>query len=140
MRAEDDAITRLQSQQCLVEDSRSWVGCWDDTSKDAERLSIGGDTIDAVLVDEVAGLLVLVLIVDVLRTVVVLDDLVLNQADLGVLNGHLSEGDTMVVRLVGCPEEDLVDLFLVQLQELKMSLVNFFHEIVKLFDSLDWNL
>ena len=138
--AEDDAVTSLQSQESLVENSGGWVGSWDDTSKDTKRLGIGGNAVDLILMDKVASLLMLVLVVHVLRTIVVLDNLVLSQSDGGIFNGHLGKRDTVVVGLIGGSEEDLIDLLLVQLQELKVSLVNLFHKAIELLDCLNWNL
>ena len=42
----------------------------------------------------------------------ILDDLVLKNATAGLLDGHLGQGDTGLVRSEGCLVEDLIDLLL----------------------------
>ena len=74
-----------------------------------------GSAIEAeglILLDDAAGLHVFVGVVDVLCSVVVLDDLVLHHAHAGLLHGHLGQGDALHVGGLGGLEEDAVHLLL----------------------------
>ena len=112
VRGDDDCVARLQANQSLENRSRSGVGGRDDGTDDADGLSDLGDAISLVALEHATGLGVLVSVINILGGVVVLDDLVLKNATAGLLNGHLGQGDTGLIRSEGCLVEDLIDLLL----------------------------
>ena len=112
VRGDDDGVAGLQADQGLEDSGGSGVGGRDDGTDDADGLGDLGDAVSLVVLEDATGLGVLVRVVDVLGSVVVLDDLVLKNATAGLLDGHLGQGDTGLVGSHGCLVEDLVDLLL----------------------------
>ena len=112
VRGDDDGVAGLQADQRLEDRGGGGVGRRDDGAHDADGLGDLGDAVGLVVLDHAAGLGVLVGVVDVLGGIVVLDDLVLEHTAAGLLDGHLSQRDTRLVRGHGGLEEDLVDLLL----------------------------
>lgn len=111
-RGDDDGVAGLQRDEALEDRGGGGVGGRDDRAHDADGLGDLGDAVGIVALDHAAGLGVLIRVVDVLGGIVVLDDLVLEHAAAGLLDGHLGQGDA---GLVGCHSglvEDLVDLLL----------------------------
>ncbi len=112
MGGENDGVAGLQGDEGLEDGGRGGVGGGNDGGDEAHRL---GDLLEAeslILLDDAAGLHILVGVVDVLGGVVVLDDLVLHHAHAGLLHGHLGQGDTLHVGSLGGLEEDPVHLLL----------------------------
>ena len=107
-----DAVTGLQADQSLEDCSGSGVGGGDDSADQADGLSDTLNAVGRVVLDNTTGLGVLVGVVDVLGSVVVLDDLVFHDAHAGLLDGHLGKFDTGFVSGGGSSQEDLVDLLL----------------------------
>ena len=121
VRADDDGVSRLEADQRLEDCRRCGVGGGDDGGDDAKGL---GDLLVAerrVVLDNAAGLEVLVLVVDVLGGKVVLDDLVLHDAHAGLLHRHLGERNAGLVRSHGGRIEDLVHLLLGERGELRLG-------------------
>ena len=112
MRGNDDRIAGLKANQSFENSGGCRVRGRDDRRDETDRL---GDLLDAVyriFLDHTACLCVTVSIVNVLCCIVVLDDLVLDQAHAGLFDCHLCKRDP---RLVSCGSgsfEDLVDLLL----------------------------
>ena len=95
--ADDNAVTRLKSDKGLEDGSRSRVRRRNDSSDNADRL---GDLLDAgglVAVDYAASLNILESVVDKFAGVVVLDDLIFNNAHAGFFDSLLSERDSGTV-------------------------------------------
>jgi hypothetical protein len=65
-----------------------------------------------IFVQNAAGLLVLVAVVDVLGSEVVLDDLVFNHAHPGFFNSHLGQGNARIRGSKRRATEDVIDLLL----------------------------
>ena len=121
VRGDNDGIPRLEANQRLEDGRRRGVGGGDDGSHNAEGL---GDLLHAkgaVVLDDAAGLGVLVLVVDKLSGVMVLDDLVLHHAVAGLLIGHLGERNAGLVRGNGSGIENLVHLLLRELRKLRLG-------------------
>ena len=97
VRADDDAVARLQRNQRLEDSGRGGVGGRDDRSNDADRLGNLLDAVGRVLFNDTAGLRILVCVVDVLSGIVVLDDLVFDHAHAGLLHCHLGKRDALLV-------------------------------------------
>ena len=112
VRRDDDGVAGLQADEGLEDRGRSGVSGRDDRAHDADRLGDLGDAVGLVMLEHAAGLGVLISVVDVLGRVVVLDDLILEDAALGLLDGHLGQRDALLVGCHGRLEEDLVDLLL----------------------------
>ena len=109
---EDDGVAGLQGDEGLEDGGGGGVGGGDDGGDEAHGL---GDLLEAeglVLLDDPAGLHVLIGVVDVLGGVVVLDDLVLHHAHARLRNGHLGQRNTLAVGSLGGFEEDAVHLLL----------------------------
>ena len=107
VRRDEDGVAGLQADERLEDGRGGGVGRRDDGGHEAERL---GDLLVAeggVVGDDVAGLHVLVLVVDVLGGVVVLDDLVLHDTVASLLDGHLGQRDAGLVGGHGGLIEDL---------------------------------
>ena len=112
VRADDDGITRLQSQEALENGRGGGVGGGDNGGNDADGLGDLLNAVSLVLLDHAAGLGVLVCVVDVLGGVVVLDDLILDNTHTGLGDGLLGQADASLVGGRGGGQEDLVDLLL----------------------------
>ena len=112
MGADNDGIAGLQGDQALEDRGGSGVRGGDDGGDDADGLSdlLGAESL--VLFDHTTGLGVLVGVVDVLGSVVVLDDLILDHAHAGLFHGHPGQGDAGLVRGGSSGQEDLVHLLL----------------------------
>ncbi len=112
MRADDDAIARLERDEGLENRRRGRVRGRDDRADDANRLGDLAHAKALVFLDHAARLHVLVAIEDVFGREVVLDDLVLDNAHARLLHGVLGERNALAVRRERRRTEDLVDLFL----------------------------
>ena len=97
MGADDNAVTRLKSDKGLEDGGGGRVSRRNNSSDDADRL---GDLLDAgglVAVDYAASLNILESVVDKFAGVVVLDDLIFDNAHAGFFDGLLSERDSGAV-------------------------------------------
>ena len=112
VRGDDDRVAGLQRDEALEDRGRGRVGGGDDRADDADGLGDLGHAVRLVALDHTAGLGVLVRVVDVLGGVVVLDDLVFDDAAAGVLDRELRQRDALLVSSHGGLVEDLVDLLL----------------------------
>ena len=112
VRRNDETVSRLKADERLEDRCGRGVGRGNDCRQDADRLSDTGDSEALVALDHAAGLGILILIVDILRCVVVLDDLVLDDAHARLLHCHLCKRDTHLVCRKRRAIEDLVDLLL----------------------------
>ena len=137
VRGDEDGVAGLQGQQALEDGGGGGVGGRDDGGHDSHGL---GDLLEAhggVVLDDAAGLHVLVLVVDVLGGVVVLDDLVLHDAHAGLLHGHLGQGDALLVGGHGGLVEDLVDLLLGEGGELGLRGTHLLETGLQRLDAVD---
>ena len=108
MRADDDAVARLEREKCLEDSGRSRVRGRNHRADDTDRF---GELLDAhrlVLLDDAASLRVLVGVVDVLCRVVVLDHLVLDDTHARLGNRHLGERNALTVGGKRCRLEDRI--------------------------------
>ena len=97
MGADDNAVTRLKSDKGLEDGGRSRVRRGNDSPDNADRL---GNLLNAgglVAVDYAASLNILESVVDKFAGVVVLDDLIFNNAHAGFFDSLLSERDSGTV-------------------------------------------
>ena len=93
MGAYDNTVAGLKSDKSLENGGRGGVGGGGDGAHNAHRL---GDALGAeglILGDDAAGLHVAEVVVDMLGGIVVLDDLILDDAHAGLGVGHLGQGD-----------------------------------------------
>ena len=109
---DDDTVSGLQGEKALEDCGRGGVGGRNYRRNNSDRLCNLGDTKGLVLLDNAAGLGVLICVVDILCRIVVLDNLVLNDAHAGLCYCHLCEGDSCLVSRTCRREEDLVNLLL----------------------------
>ena len=115
MGGEQDRVAGLQADQNLENGGRGGVGGGGDGAHNAHRL---GDALGAeglILGDDAAGLHVAEVVVDMLGGIVVLDDLILDDAHAGLGVGHLGQGDTGLVGGHSGLLADLIDLLLGEL-------------------------
>ena len=112
MGADDDAVTGLQGDEGLKDGGRSGVGGGDNGADNTDGLGNLLGAVGGVLLDNAAGLGVLVGVIDVLSRVVVLDDLVFHHAHAGLLHSHFGQRDTLEVGSHGGGAEDFVHLLL----------------------------
>ena len=126
VRGDDDGVTGLQADERLEDGRGGRVGGRDDSANDTDRLGDLGDAVSVVALDDTAGLGVLVSVVDVLSGVVVLDDLVLENATAGLLDGELGQRNTSLVGGHSSLVEDLVYLLLSALSEFSLGLTHRF--------------
>ena len=112
MGADDDAVAGLQRDQSLKDGGGSGVGGGDNSTDHADGLSDLLDAVSLVFLDHAAGLGVLVGVIDVLSSIVVLDDLVFHHAHAGLLHSHFGQRDTLEVGSHGGGAEDFVHLLL----------------------------
>ena len=112
VRADDDAVARLEADERLEDGRGGRVRGRDHRADETDRLRDLADAERGVLFDDAARLHVLVRVEDVLGRVVVLDDLVLDDAHARLGDRVLRERNAHVVRRQRRRTEDLVDLFL----------------------------
>ena len=112
MRGNDDRIACLKADEALEDRSRCRICCRDDCSDQADRLGDLFDPVYRILLDHAAGLCVTIRVVNVLCCIVVLDDLVLDQAHAGLFGCHLCKRNSGLVSCRSGCFEDLVDLLL----------------------------
>ncbi len=112
VRGEDDAVPGLEGHEGLEDRGRGRVRRRDHRAQNADRLGDLDDAGGFVALDDAAGLRVAVLVVDVLRRVVVLDHLVLDDAHAGLFDRHFGKGNTLLVGRDRRRAENRIDLFL----------------------------
>ena len=112
MRADNNGITSLECEQALEDCGGSGVSRGDNGSNNADRLCDLSDTESLVLFDHAAGLGFLVSVINIFRSVVVLDYLVLYDAHPGFLNRKLCKRDSCLVCGRCRCQEDLINLLL----------------------------
>ena len=110
--ADDDAVARLEREERLEDRGGGGVRGGDHGADHADRLGHLHDAGGLVLLHHAARLRLLVRVVDVLGRVVVLDDLVLDDAHARLGDRHLGERDADPVRCEGGGLEDRVHLLL----------------------------
>ena len=110
--ADDDAVPGFQTNQCLKNGRRGGIGCGNHRSDHTDGLRNALGAKGGVLLNDAAGLGVLIGIVDILRSKVVLDDLVLHYAHAGLLYGQFCQRDPHLVGSGGSSQEDPVHLLL----------------------------
>ena len=106
------AFLVFRADQSLKDCSGSRVSGGDNRSNQADGLSDLLDAVSLVLFDHAAGLGILICIVDILCSIVVLDDLIFHYAHAGLFYSHLSQRDTLLVGCHCCLIENLVHLLL----------------------------
>ncbi len=112
MGGENDGVAGLQGDEGLEDGGRGGVGGGNNGGDEAHGLGNLLEAESLILLDDAAGLHILVGVVDVLGGVVVLDDLVLHHAHAGFLHGHLGQGDALHVGGLGGLKENAVHLLL----------------------------
>lgn len=102
----------LKTDKCLEYSSRSWVCCWDNSSDKTDRLVNSHCAVSLIFLKNTTSLNILVLIVDVLSSIVVLDNLVFNDTHACFLNSHLCKWDSCLVSSDSSSLENLIYLLL----------------------------
>ena len=115
MGGEQDRVAGLQADQNLENGGRGGVGGGGDGAHNAHRLGNALGAEGLILGDDSTGLHVAEIVVDMLGGIVVLDDLILDDAHAGLGVGHLGQGDTGLVGGHGGLLADLIDLLLGEL-------------------------
>ena len=110
MRADDDCIPGLQTDETFEDCSRSRVRGRNDRSHKAYRFRDLLDAKSLILFDHADCLNLLIRIVHILSRIVILDDLVFHNTHSGLFTGHLRKRNTLFIRSHGSLKEDLVDL------------------------------
>ena len=112
MRAENDAVACFQAQQRLEDRRGGGVGGRNDGSDNAQGLRDLLCAVNLVLLNDAAGLDILVCVVNVLGSKVIFDDLILGNAHAGLFHCHLGERDSGAVGGGGSGKENPVYLLL----------------------------
>ena len=112
MGADDDAVAGLEAQEGLEDGGGGGVGGGDHRGDDADGLGNPGDAVVVVLLDDAAGLGVLIGVVNVLGGVLVLDNLVLHHAHARFLHGHFGQGNAGLLGGDGRRLENMIYLLL----------------------------
>ena len=118
MGADDDAVTGLQADQRLENGGGGGVGGGHHSADDTDGL---GDLLDAeggVFLQHAAGLFMLIGIINIFRSVVILDDLILYNAHAGFFHSQLRQVDASLVGSGCSGQENLIHLLLVKSGEL----------------------
>ena len=106
VRTDDDAVPGFQCKQGLKNSGGCGVGGGDHRSDHPDGLGDFFDAVSRILLHHAAGLGVFICVVDVLRRIVVLDDLVLYNTHAGFLYSLLCQGDPLLAcGKGGCPED-----------------------------------
>ena len=112
MGADDDTVSGLKSKQALKDCGRGRIGGRNNRSNYADRLCNLLNSVCLVLLDNTAGLGVLVCVINILGCVVVLDNLILYDAHTGLLDRTLGKRNSRLVSRACRRKEDLVYLLL----------------------------
>ncbi len=110
MRADDDRIPGLQTDQTLEDSGRGRVRRRDDCSHKTYRLCDLLDTKSSILFNHTNGLNLLISIIHILSSIMILDDLVFHHTHTGLFAGQLCKRNTLFVGSHGSLKEDLVYL------------------------------
>ena len=112
MRGYDNTVTSFQADQRFEDSSCGGVGGRDNRCYNTDRLSNLLNAVGRIFLQYTAGLFVLICVVDILRSVVILDYLVFHNTHSGLFNRHLCQLDTSLVGSGGCCQKNGVNLFL----------------------------
>ena len=112
VRADDDTVSGLERDKGLEDSGGSRVGCRNNRADNADRLRDLLNAVCLVALDNAAGLCVLVCIVDMLSSIVVLDNLVLYNTVACFFNSHLCKRDSLLVSCGSGCKENSVNLLL----------------------------
>ena len=112
MGANDDAVASLQGNQGLKDSGGGGVGGGNDSAHNTDGLGNLLGAVSGILLDDAAGLGLLIGVVDILGGVMVLGHLVLYTAHAGLFHSHLCQRNTLEVGSHCSSAEDLVHLLL----------------------------
>ena len=112
VRADDDAVAGLQRDQGFKNRSGSGIGGGDHSGNDADGLRDFLNTVSSVFLNDTAGLGILVSIINVLRGVVIFDDLVFHHTHSGLGHGLLCQRDPHLIGGACRGQEDPIHLLL----------------------------
>ena len=110
--ADDNAVTGLKRDKRLEDGRGGGVCSGDNRTNNAHGLGDFLDTSRLIALYDAASLRILERIVDIFGSVVILDDLILNNAHTCLFNGHLGERDARTVGGESRSLEDCIDLLL----------------------------
>ena len=137
MRADDDGIPRLQADERLKYSRRCRVRRRNDRCYQANRFCNLLDSKSRIFFDHPACLRVLICIIDILCSIVVLDDLIFYDAASRLLDCLLRKGDTHLVGRKCRFIEYLIYLFLCVCSKYFLSLSHRFHLSFESFYAVD---
>ena len=110
--ADDNAVSCLERNKALEYRGGGRVGGGDNRADNADGVSYLCNAVSLVAFDNAAGLGVLESIVDMLRSVVVLDNLIFNDAHSRFFYRHFGKRDSLLIGSGRGSQEDFVDLLL----------------------------
>mmetsp|Transcript_15655 Transcript_15655/g.28011 ORF Transcript_15655/g.28011 Transcript_15655/m.28011 type:complete len:1038 (+) Transcript_15655:93-3206(+) len=131
MRAQDEAVAGFKGEESLEDSGGSGIGGGDNAGNHTNGLSHLRHSAVLVVFDDTTGFGGLVLVVDELRSEVVLDDLVLNHAHARFRHSHLGKRETSSISGFGSTTEHMVYLFLRKFPVYMLSMLRFFQGFVK---------
>lgn len=112
MRRNDNAVTGLQTDQGFEDGRCGRIGSGDNCCHHADWLRNLLDAVGGIFLEYAAGLLMLVGVIDILRSKVILDDFVFYNAHAGFFHGKLCQLNTGLVGGGGSRQKDSVYLLL----------------------------
>ena len=132
MGAENNAVAGLQADQSLEDGGGGGIGGRNHGTDNADGFGNLHHTVGGILFQNAAGLLMLISVIDILRSIVVLNDLIFHHAHAGFGNSHLSQIDTGLIGSSGSSQEDLIHLFLGVSSKLGLGCVAALQHFLKL--------
>ena len=133
---ENDAVARLQAEKGLENGCRRGVGAGDDAGDDAQGSGDLAVAVDRIVLNDAAGLLILVFMVDVLGCEMVLGDLVFHESHARFPDGHARQVNAVRYGS-GCGMvEDPVHLLLCERRVLFLRGHDALNHLIELFGRL----
>ena len=137
VRADDDAVSRLERNERLENSGRRGVSGRNNRGDETDRLCDFNRAVSLILFDDTAGFGVLVCIVDILRGVVVFDDLILDDTHTRFFNREFCKRYSHLVCRNCRGEEDFVHLLLRKGCKFSLSLTNARNGFFESFHTVD---
>ena len=132
MGGEHDGVARLDGDLRLIKGGRGGVGGGDQAGDDAHGHGDGADLLDVVPLQLAHSLHVLDVLVDTAAAEDVLDDLVLDLTEAGILVGHLGQPPGVAHAGVGNGADDVVHLGLGHVGQFLLGLLRRLYQLTDL--------
>ncbi len=97
MRTDNDTVSGFQADKTFEDSGRCGVGRRDNSTYNSDRLRNFCDAVARILLNNAAGLNVLVRVVDVFGSVVIFDNLILYDTHFRFFNSHFRKRNSLLI-------------------------------------------